>query len=92
MYEMSDIRFTVRMVLCNITTPLTFDKITNYCCEDFLKLLSFINRFYFDPFSFLSPELGNLHNLERLDCRHNNLSVIPLLTSCQALKVQFVLQ
>ena len=32
-------------------------------------------------------DLGRLSNLERLDCRHNQLSGVPILSSCQSLKV-----
>ena len=35
----------------------------------------------------LFSDLGRLSNLERLDCRHNQLTNVPLLTSCQSLKV-----
>jgi len=32
-------------------------------------------------------DLGKLNNLERLDCRDNQLTSVPILTSCQSLKV-----
>ena len=40
---------------------------------------------------FFLADLGKLSNLERLDCRHNQLTSVPLLSSCQSLKVRVIL-
>ena len=40
---------------------------------------------------FFLADLGKLSNIERLDCRHNQLTSVPLLSSCQSLKVRVIL-
>ena len=40
---------------------------------------------------FFLADFGKLSNLERLDCRHNQLTSVPLLSSCQSLKVRVIL-
>ena len=40
---------------------------------------------------FFLADLGKLSNLERLDCRHNQLTSVPRLSSCQSLKVRVIL-
>ena len=40
---------------------------------------------------FFLADLGKLSNLERLDCRHNQLTSVPLLSSCESLKVCVIL-
>lgn len=51
-------------------------------CLGALKDLNLSNNM----FSELPKDIGRLYNLERLDCRHNQLTCVPLLTSCGALK------
>ena len=71
--------------LCQMVLILAYPK-------ELIIVSSTINCFFWRvKHVFFLTDLGNLSNLERLDCRHNHLTRVPLLSSCQSLKVRVIL-
>ena len=71
--------------LCQMVLTLAYPK-------ELIIVSSTINCFFWRVKHVLFlADLGNLSNLERLDCRHNQLTSVPLLSSCQSLKVRVIL-